>query len=152
MAKINIFLQRCLAVYAAALVCAALFVPVAKASEVEVTTTEDTSAEVTDLPSTENHTQEDTGFDPNNVVSVEIVRSSSPVSPSETNGLKKILLQLIGDYDMVTCEYTYTSQNGYTSKQVTTEPDYSWMITAALFIMVLWSLFRFVGGIVNGKR
>lgn len=152
MAKVNVLLQRCFAFCAAALVCAALLIPFAQASEAEVTSAEDTTTEVTDPPATENNSQEDTGFDPNNVVSVEIVRSSSPVSPNEANGLKKLMLQLIGDYDMTTCEYTYTSSNGYTSKQVTTEPDYSWMISAGLFIMVLWSLFRFVGGIVNGKR
>lgn len=91
-------------------------------------------------------------FNPSDVVSVEVHRSVNPVGPGEANGLKKLFLQLIGDYDMVTAEYTYTSTNGYTSKQVTTEPDYAWMITAALFIMVLWSLFRFVGGLANGKR
>ena len=94
----------------------------------------------------------DAGFDPNDIVSVDVVRSSNPVQPGEVNGLKKIILQLIGDYDMVTNEYTYTSSNGYTSKQVTTEPDYAWMISAAVFALVLWSLFRFVGGIANGKR
>lgn len=93
----------------------------------------------------------DTGFDPNNIVSVDVVRSSNPVSPDNATGLKKLLLQLIGDYDMVTAEYTYTSSNGYTNKQVTTEPDYAWMITAALFIVVLWSLFRFVGGLACGR-
>lgn len=91
-------------------------------------------------------------IDPSDIVSVEVVRNSNPVGPDEATGLKKLLLQLIGDYDMVTAEYTYTSTSGYTNKQVTTEPDYAWMITAALFIMVLWSLFRFVGGLAVGKR
>lgn len=87
-----------------------------------------------------------------NIISVDVIRSSSPVTPNDVNGLKKILLQLIGDYEMVTAEYTYTSTNGYTSKQVTTEPDYAWMITAALFIIVLFCVFRMFGGIFNGKR
>lgn len=62
------------------------------------------------------------------------------VGPSDANGFKKILLQLFGDYDMITKEYTYTSTNGYTSKQVTTESDYPWMISAGIFTVVLYSL------------
>lgn len=111
----------------------------------------DMDPEADELQNGEKSQFQDTGFDSNNIVSVDVVRSSNPISPDDATGLKKLLLQLIGDYDMVTAEYTYTSSNGYTNKQVTTEPDYAWMITAALFIVVLWSLFRFVGGLACGR-
>lgn len=149
-----------LACYALACICffASADSEIPVSSEEYTMETEDTNAETIEpdqgsleLETDLNVSYVDT-FNPSDVVSVEVHRSVNPVGPGESNGLKKLFLQLIGDYDMVTAEYTYTSTNGYTSKQVTTEPDYAWMITAALFIMVLWSLFRFVGGLANGKR
>lgn len=89
---------------------------------------------------------------PDEIVNVEVVRSTNPITPNDANGLKKILLQLIGNYDMVTAEYTYTSTNGYTSKQVTTESDYAWMISAGLFIVMIYCIFKLFGGLMNGKR
>lgn len=123
--------------------------------ETEVHTSEiptETQNQIVSESSSEDRTDTPVIANPNDVVSVDVVRSTSPVRPADASGLKKIILQLIGDYDMVTNEYTYTSSNGYTSKQVTTEPDYAWMISAAVFALVLWSLFRFVGGLANGKR
>lgn len=138
--------RKIISIVAVAVVCFALLIPLAQASEVDEETsfTEQTIIEVTEPAPVE--TQE-------HIVSVDVVRSVSPVTPQNANGLKKILLQTIGNYEMVTCEYTYTSSSGYTSKQVTTECDYAWIISAALFIIVLWSLFRFVGGLMtNAKR
>lgn len=85
-------------------------------------------------------------------VLTDVVRSSSPVTPNDANGLKKILLQLIGDYEMVVNEYTYTSSQGYTNKQVTTEPDYAWISSCALFVIMIFCIFRLFGGLINGKR
>lgn len=74
------------------------------------------------------------------------------VTPNDANGFKKVLLQLFGNYEMITKEYTYTSNNGYTSKQVTTESDYPWMISAAIFAIVLYCLFRLLGGVLCGRK
>lgn len=74
------------------------------------------------------------------------------VTPNDANGFKKVLLQLFGNYEMITKEYTYTGNNGYTSKQVTTESDYPWMISAAIFAIVLYSLFRLLGGVICGRK
>lgn len=74
------------------------------------------------------------------------------VTPNDANGFKKILLQLFGNYEMVTKEYTYTGTNGYTTKQVTTESDYPWMISAGLFTVVLYCLFRLLGGVLCGGK
>jgi len=89
------------------------------------------------------------GFDSHDIISVDIKTAKSPVTPDDADGLKAIVLGLIGSYDMVTTEYTYTSSNGYTSKQVTTEPDYAWMFSAGFFAIVLYSLFRVLGVIVK---
>lgn len=95
---------------------------------------------------------EQEGFDPNNIIDVSIVTSTNPVTPQNANGLKKVILTLIGNYDMVTSEYTYTSNNGYQTKQVTTEPDYAWMISAAIFLIVIFCIFRLFGGVLRGRR
>lgn len=89
------------------------------------------------------------GFDSSDIISVDIKTAKSPVTSEDADGLKAIVLGLIGSYDMVTTEYTYTSSNGYTSKQVTTEPDYAWMFSAGFFAIVLYSLFRVLGVIVK---
>ena len=74
------------------------------------------------------------------------------ISSSDSNGFKAVILDLIGDYEMVTKEYTYTGTNGYTTKQVTTEPDYAWMCSAAIFIIVLFCFLRILGGVICAKR
>lgn len=86
------------------------------------------------------------------IVSEEVVRSVSPVTPSDANGFKAVLLSLFGDYETVVTEHRYTSSNGYTSVQVTTEPDYAWMIAAAIFTVVLYCLFRMLGGVLCGRK
>lgn len=86
------------------------------------------------------------------IVSEEVVRNVSPVTPSDANGFKAVLLGLFGDYETVVTEHRYTSSNGYTSIQVTTEPDYAWMISAAIFIVVLYCLFRLLGGVLCGRK
>lgn len=82
----------------------------------------------------------------------DIQTSVTRVSSSDSNGFKAIILGLIGDYEMVTKEYTYTSNSGYTSKQVTTESDYSWMISAGIFIIVVYCFLRILGGVICGRK
>lgn len=86
------------------------------------------------------------------IVSEEVTRSVSPVTPSDANGFKAVILGLFGDYETVVTEHRYTSSNGYTSVQVTTDPDYAWMIAAAIFTVVLYCLFRLLGGVLCGRK
>lgn len=74
------------------------------------------------------------------------------ISANQANGFKAVVLGLFGDYEMITKEYTYTGTNGYTTKQVTTESDYPWMISAGIFSIVLYCLFRMVGGVLCGRK
>lgn len=69
------------------------------------------------------------------------------VSASDTSGLHAIILSLIGDYNPVVKDYTYQSSSGYTSHSIEITPDWSWICTAALFIVVVYCTFKFIGGI-----
>lgn len=74
------------------------------------------------------------------------------VSSSDTSGLHSVVLSLIGDYNPIatTTEYRYPSGTGYQTRyQVDVTPDWSWIMTCVLFIVVVWSLFRFLGGLVS---
>lgn len=122
--------------------CMALAPSPAFCAELDIESTLSTSeSEVIDVPTTEPF-----------VVSEEVVRSVSPVTPSDSNGFKAVILDLFGDYDTVVTEHRYTSSNGYTSVQVTTEPDYAWMIAAGIFTVVLYCLFRLLGGVLCGRK
>ena len=68
----------------------------------------------------------------------------SPITSS--SGLKGILLDLIGPYDNIVTQYRYqqnTSSNYTYVNEVT--PDYPWICSALLFIVLLWSVFRLLG-------
>lgn len=72
------------------------------------------------------------------------------VSSGETSGLHSIFLSLIGDYNPIVKDYTYTSPSGYTQHAIEILPDWSWLASALLFIVVLYCTFRFLGGIFHG--
>lgn len=74
------------------------------------------------------------------------------ISANQANGFKAVLLSLFGDYEMLTKDYTYQTYNGSISHSVTTEPDYAWMISAAIFTVVLYCLFRLLGGVLCGRK
>lgn len=80
-----------------------------------------------------------------------VSESNDRISSSDTNGLKSVMLGLIGDYNMVTKEYRYTNSNGYSTIQVTTEPDYAWMFSFGLFAVILYCIFRLIGGVLCGR-
>lgn len=67
----------------------------------------------------------------------------SPINPSDTSGLKKILLEILGPYDNIVTQYRYTQQNNsyYTYVNDIT-PDYPWIFSAVLFIVLVVSVFR----------
>ena len=70
------------------------------------------------------------------------------ISANDTSGLHALILTLIGDYNPIVKDYTYTSQQGYTSHSIEIQPDWSWIMTCALFIIVIYCFLKIVGGIL----
>lgn len=68
----------------------------------------------------------------------------SPITSS--TGLKGILLDVVGPYDNIVTQYQYrqnTSTNYSYVNEIT--PDYPWIFSAVLFIVLLLSVFRLFG-------
>lgn len=67
----------------------------------------------------------------------------SPINPSDTSGLKKVMLEVLGPYDTVVTTYKYM-QDGSTRYTYISEiqPDYPWIFSAVLFIVLVVSVFR----------
>lgn len=80
------------------------------------------------------------------------VRTVSPVTPSNSTGLKSALLSVLGNYDAIIVEYQYTSYNGTVSYLREVQPDYVWIWSCILLIVVLYSLFRLLGGMFFGSK
>lgn len=82
---------------------------------------------------------------------VDVKTSKEVVRAGSTTGLKSVVLSVIGDYETITTDYTYQNSNyNYQSHSIDTQPDYPWMITAAIFLVCLYSMFRLYG-LVFGK-
>lgn len=77
------------------------------------------------------------------------VISVSPITPSDTSGLKAALLGVLGDYDPVIVEYQYSSGNGYTNYLREVQPDYIWICSFALLALVIFCLFRLGGALLR---
>lgn len=84
--------------------------------------------------------------------SEEIIRSVSPITPSEASGFKSVLLSLFGNYDTIVTEHRYTNSNGYTSVSIDIEEDWVWIISAAIFSLFLYCIFRLIGGVFFGRK
>lgn len=69
--------------------------------------------------------------------------SLSPVTPADATGLKKVLLEVLGSYDNVVTQFRYI-QEGSTRYTYVNEitPDYPWIFSAILFIVLIASVFR----------
>lgn len=76
------------------------------------------------------------------------VQALDPVTPSNSNGLKAILLDILGDYSAITVEYRYTNSNGTYNYLREVQPDYVWIGSAALFIVLIWCTFKLGGAIL----
>lgn len=86
------------------------------------------------------------------LVNVSIIKSVSPVSSSDASGLKAVLLDFIGDYDPVIVEYEYRNQNSqYSSYLREVQPDYPWLVSCGLLIVVIYCIFR-LGGALFCRR
>ena len=77
--------------------------------------------------------------------------SLPPVTPSDSNGFKAVLLSLVGNYDPVVVEHSYTTNNGYVNKTVEISPDYAWLASAAIVLVLCYCIFK-AGGAVLCKR
>lgn len=73
----------------------------------------------------------------------------SPVTPSDTTGLKSVLLEFIGEYDPVIVEYEYqNSNNNYSSFLREVQPDYVWLASCGMLALFVLSLFKLGGAIL----
>lgn len=77
-----------------------------------------------------------------------ILAKAAPVTPSTSNGFHSVIISLLGNYEPITVDYEYRQgSNTYVSHNITTDPDWSWICSAAIFALVIFCTFRFIGGI-----
>lgn len=79
---------------------------------------------------------------------IAISLKAAPVTPNTSNGFHKVIISLLGNYEPITVDYEYRQgSSSYTSHNITTAPDWSWVCSAAIFALVLLCTFKFLGGI-----
>lgn len=77
--------------------------------------------------------------------------SLSPVTPSNTSGLKSVLVGLLGNYDTIVTVHQYqSSTSGYSSYVTDVQPDHVWLTAAAFLLLMIYCLFRLGGALING--
>ncbi|MBR3963041.1 MAG: hypothetical protein IKK14_05900 [Oscillospiraceae bacterium] len=81
-------------------------------------------------------------------VSVELL-SVAPITPSDTSGLKAVLLSVIGDYDPVIVEYEYQNSNNYSSYLREVLPDYPWCASFLMLALFVYCIFRLGGALIG---
>lgn len=74
----------------------------------------------------------------------------APVTPSDTTGVKAVLLSFIGDYDPPVVQYEYTTSNNYKQYVNEIQPDYVWICSFALIALFIYCLFKLGGGLLRG--
>lgn len=79
------------------------------------------------------------------------VYSLNPITSESTTGLKSVLLSLIGEYDAIVIEYEYQNPNStYSSYLREVQPDYVWLCSAGIFLVIIYSVFRLGGALFRG--
>lgn len=79
------------------------------------------------------------------------VYAMSPVTSS--SGLKGLLIDVIGPYDTIITQYTYRANTSSNLSYVNDiSPDFPWMISAALFIVLIFCVFRTLGGLLFWRK
>lgn len=81
---------------------------------------------------------------------VAMLTGLSPVTPSDTSGLKSVLLSFIGDYDPPIVQFEYTSSNNYKQYVNEIQPDYVWICSFALIALFIYCLFKLGGALIRG--
>ena len=74
----------------------------------------------------------------------------APVTPSDTTGLKAVLLSFIGNYDPPVVQYEYTTSNNYKQYVNEIQPDFVWICSFALIALFIYCLFRLGGALLRG--
>lgn len=74
----------------------------------------------------------------------------APVTPSNTTGVKAVLLSFIGNYDPPVVQYEYTNSNNYKQYVNEIQPDYVWICSFALIALFIYCLFKLGGGLLRG--
>lgn len=75
--------------------------------------------------------------------------SVAPITPSDTSGLKAVLLEVIGDYDPVIVEYEYMNNNNYSSYLREVLPDYPWCASFLMLALFVYCIFRLGGALIG---
>lgn len=79
---------------------------------------------------------------------VSVEKSIQRVSASDSTGFKAVMLTILGDYETVVTDYEYRNANSqYNSHSINIERDWSWICSAAIFGLVVFCFFRFIGGL-----
>lgn len=94
----------------------------------------------------------DDGATPANPVLTDTIVATglAPVSPSDTTGVKAVLLSFIGNYDPPVVQYEYTTSNNYKQYVNDIQPDYVWICSFALIALFIYCLFKLGGGLLRG--
>lgn len=92
------------------------------------------------------------GVAPSNPVltDVAVVTGLSPVTPSDTSGVKAVLLSFIGNYDPPIVQFEYTTNNNYKQYVHEIQPDFVWLCSFALIALFIYCLFKLGGGLLRG--
>lgn len=79
---------------------------------------------------------------------ISVEKSIQRVSASDSTGFKAVMLTILGDYETVVTDYEYRNANSqYNSHSINIERDWSWICSAAIFGLVVFCFFRFIGGL-----
>lgn len=81
---------------------------------------------------------------------VVVTTGLAPVTPSDTTGVKAVLLSFIGNYDPPIVQYEYTTSNSYKQYVNQIQPDYVWICSFALIALFIYCLFKLGGGLLRG--
>lgn len=84
------------------------------------------------------------------LTNVAVTTGLSPVTPSDTTGVKAVLLSFIGDYDPPIVQFEYTTNNNYKQYVNEIQPDYVWICSFALISLFIYCLFKLGGGLLRG--
>ena len=84
------------------------------------------------------------------VLSASVVATGlAPVTPSDTTGLKAVLLSFIGNYDPPVVQYEYTTSNNYKQYVNEIQPDYVWICSFAMIALFIFCLFKLGGALLR---
>lgn len=84
------------------------------------------------------------------LTNVAIATGLAPVTPSDTSGVKAVLLSFIGNYDPPVVQYEYTTSNNYKQYVNEIQPDFVWICSFALIALFIYCLFKLGGGLLRG--